>query len=193
MKIALVRHSKTTIQPQLNSTLWTLSDEGREAAARLAQDTVFEGTELIYSSHQPKAIETAGIIGTALEVATAQEAGLAELSSVTNGFIADYAGTVHKLYTGDLLRINDGETLEEALDRFNKAIEAITARHEDCGKIAIVSHANVLSLFSAQYCDQEAIDLHDSIAMPDVAVLDWDGSNSTLEQPWGQATRLEAS
>lgn len=187
MKIVLVRHSKTTVEPKISPTQWTLSDEGREAAASLAGSPVFEGTEHIYSSLQPKAIETAGIVATSLHIPTTQEAGLAELTSVTNGFIADYPGTMHKLYTGELLRINDGETLEEALDRFNKAIEAIAAIHEECGKIAVVSHANVLSLFSAQYSNQEAIDLHDSIAMPDVAVLDWDGSNSTLEQPWGQA------
>lgn len=187
MKIVLVRHSKTIIEPEINSMLWALSDDGRQAAERLAQDPIFEGTEVIYSSQQVKAVDTANIIGATLQVPVLQEAGLAELSSVTSGFIEDYAGTIHRLYAGEITNINGGETLNEALERFNRAVGSIAAKHADSSKIAIVSHANVLSLFTSQYSDKKAIDLHNTIAMPDVAVLNWDEANSTFDRMWSQA------
>ncbi|HTE21750.1 MAG TPA: histidine phosphatase family protein [Candidatus Limnocylindria bacterium] len=187
MKIVLVRHAQTNVQPEINSTLWTLSEDGRRAAAKLAGNAIFDGSECIYSSLQPKAIETAGILGAALHTPVLQEAGLTELSSVTSGFIDDYAGTVHRLYAGEIQNINGGETLEQATNRFNHTVGAIATKHAGADKIVIVSHANVLSLFTAQYCDKEAIDLHNAIAMPDVAVLDWNDSNSTFDQLWGQA------
>lgn len=187
MKIVLVRHSKTNIEPEIDSTQWRLSEDGRQAAAKLAEDPAFKDCELIYSSLQPKAIDTAEIIGKALNIPALQEEGLAELSSVTSGFIEDYAGTVHKLYAGEIANINDGETLQQAIDRFNAAIKSIVDQHRDVPKIAIVSHANVLSLFTAQYCDNKAIDLHNTIAMPDIAVLDWSDTESELERLWGQA------
>lgn len=185
MKIVFVRHAQTNIEPEVNSTLWTLSEGGRLAAAELAENSIFEGSAFIYSSLQPKAIDTAEIIGSILRVPVLQEAGLAELSSVTSGFIEDYAATVHKLYAGEIQNINGGETLAEALERFNCAVGAIAAKHAGSSKIAIVSHANVLSLFTAQYSDQAAVDLHNTIAMPDAAVLDWNGSSSTFDQLWG--------
>ncbi len=188
MEIVLVRHSRTVIAPEVNSMLWTLSDEGRETAAKIAQDPIFEGCALIYSSLQPKAIETAEIIGEALQISAFKEEGLAELSSVTSGFIEDYIGTVHRLYAGEIPNINGGETLKDALTRFNKAIEMIASRHANLGKIAIVSHANVLSLFTAQHSNLEAYDLHNSIAMPDAALLSWDGVNPTIKQSWGNVS-----
>jgi len=187
VKIILVRHAQTNIEPEVNSTQWTLSDDGRQAAARLASSAIFEGSDAIYSSLQPKAIETAEIIGQALRMPAGQEEGLAELSSVTSGFIDDYAGTVHRLYAGEIESINGGETLDQALERFNRAVGSIATKHVDEDKIVIVSHANVLSLFTAQYSDREAIDLHNTITMPDVAVLDWNGSDSSFDQLWGDA------
>ena len=184
MKIVLVRHVQTNVEPEVNSTLWTLSDDGRQAAAELAENAIFNGSEAIYSSLQPKAIETAEILGTALQVPVLQEEGLAELSSVTRGFIGDYAGTVHRLYAGEIQNINGGDTLKQATDQFSQAVGIIATKHVGAEKIVIVSHANVLSLFTAQYCDQAAIDLHNTIAMPDVAVLDWNGPDSTFDQLW---------
>lgn len=187
MKIILVRHAQTNINPEVNSTQWILSDNGRQAAVSLAGNAIFEGTEAIYSSLQPKAIETAEIIGDALKLPVGKEEELAELSSVTNGFIDDYAGTVHRLYTGEIQNINGGETLDQALSRFNRAIGVVATRHARADKIVIVSHANVLSLFSAQYSEMKAIDLHNSITMPDAAVLVWDGPDSYFDQFWDNA------
>ncbi len=186
MKLVLVRHSKTIINPEVVSTEWKLSDEGRVLAEQTAGDSVFQDVDAVYSSSQPKAIQTAEIIAGKYELDNVVEEGLAELSSITRGFIDDYAGTVHKLYTGEIKNINGGETIEEALGRFNLAIGAIALANPNAEKVAVVTHANVLSLFSAQYCNAEAIDLHNSIRMPDIAVLDWTDAAKSFDRFWGE-------
>ena len=69
-------------------------------------------------------------------------------------------------------RINDGETTEEALLRFTKKIEQIIAKHSDLAFVGIVSHANVLSLYTDQFDNRSAFDIHNTITMPDFAILD---------------------
>ncbi len=185
MKLILVRHAQTTIDKNIVSTEWRLSEQGQAAALTLAQTGIFAVAAAIYSSLQPKAIETAAIIGATIGVDPKQEQGLAELSSVTTGFIPDYADTMHRLYAGEIDSINGGETLNEALERFSETIGQIAVRHSG-QTVVIVSHANVLSLYSAAHSDHEAIDLHNTIAMPDVAVMDWNNGQPRFEQFWGQ-------
>jgi broad specificity phosphatase PhoE len=184
MQLILVRHAQTIIDPEVMSTEWQLSDEGRSSAKMLASNPMLDDLDAIYSSSQAKAIETADILAGRHGLTNQTAQGLAELSSVTRGFIDDYANTIRKLYQGEIERINNGETLEEALHRFNLAIETIVSQEKNAEKIAIVSHANVLSLFSAQYCNKDAINLHNTIAMPDIALLEWNSEDSAFRQFW---------
>jgi hypothetical protein len=59
--------------------------------------------------------------------------------------------------------------IEYAVSLYNEA-----AIEKDKDTIAIVSHCNILAIFSSQFSDKSSHDIHRSMSMPDVAILDWD-------------------
>ncbi len=51
MKIVLIRHSKTLVEPQKSIVLWGLSDEGIERAKVLSGNDVIKSIQVMYASH----------------------------------------------------------------------------------------------------------------------------------------------
>ncbi len=180
MQIAFIRHSKTLIEPQEPIVLWGLSDEGIVRAKSLSANDVIKGIQVMYSSLQTKALETALYLAKPNGIPIRTNNDFTEITSFTNKFIADkedYEQNLHDFYHDIIERIAEGETHEEALKRFNQALEQVIAEEakNDVEKIGIISHGYILSYFTAEYVDNTTpYDLHKKIQMPDVAVLDWD-------------------
>jgi broad specificity phosphatase PhoE len=181
MKLTLIRHSKTSVEPDVPILLWHLSKEGAKLARRLAKRQVIRDLDVIYSSLQTKALETARLLvqPNSLQVKTNKD--LTEISSFTQGFIGQvgdgkFQQFVNDFYQGKIKRHAGGESYDEALERFMKAIKGIIKEGKTKGmeNIGIVSHGNILSFFSGQYCKYSPLQLHNMMRMPDVAVLDWD-------------------
>ena len=57
------------------------------------------------------------------------------------------------------------ESASECADRFQKAIDAIVAKHPD-GNIAIVTHGTVLALFAASHGAGDAFLLYRKMGLP---------------------------
>lgn len=174
MKLVLIRHSKTKSEPNVNPLLWKLSDEGIELAKSLSKKDYIKNIGVIYSSFQTKAVETSLLLAKDNFIHIKFDNSLTELTSITNGFIPNYEESVEKLYKGSITSINKGETLEQGLDRFNKTIKQIVFNEKDKNIIGIVAHCNILSLFSAQFINKSALEIHNSMDMPDVAIFDWE-------------------
>jgi broad specificity phosphatase PhoE len=173
MKITLIRHSKTTIAPDIPNPLWSLSDEGITLAQELADNQYIKDIDVLYSSLQTKALETTILLAKPNVIPIKTHADLTEISSFTKKFFgADYQEKVHAFYTDQVARLADGETYQEALNRFNKAIEDIISNEQNCNNIGIVTHGNILSFYSAQFCNKTPLELEKSIKMPDMAILD---------------------
>lgn len=183
MKIVLIRHSNTKVEPEKYNPLWSLSSKGVENAAKVAEHPLVQDIELIYTSNQLKALHTGIFIATKLGVFLKLREDLTELTSLTNDWKEDYEGFINDIYSGTIERHSDGESLQEATERFTKALEEIVAEESDKGIIGVVAHGNVLSLFASQYENREALEIHHSIQMPDVAILDWD--SKTFEVTFG--------
>lgn len=183
MKIVLIRHSNTKVEPDKYNPLWPLSEKGLENAENLADHPLVQDIELIYTSNQLKAIHTAICVASKLGVFLKQREDLTELTSLTNDWKEDYEGFINAIYSNEIERHADGESLQEATDRFTKALEEIVTEESDKNVIGVVAHGNVLSLFASQYEDREALEIHHAIQMPDVAVLDWE--SKTFEVTFG--------
>lgn len=173
-KVILIRHSNTKVESDKYNPLWSLSDTGIEKATQLAVNPLLQDIEIIYASNQLKAIHTGIIVASELGVWLKQRADLTELTSLTNKWIEDYPQFIDDIYTGKIERMNDGESLQEARSRFTNAIDEIIQIESDKDVIGIVAHGNVLSLYASQFEDRDALDIHHSICMPDIAVLDWE-------------------
>jgi len=173
MLLTLIRHSKTTQVPEINSTLWSLNEEGIELAKELSKSNLISSIDVLYSSLQTKALETSLYLAKPNFIPIKTNDKLTEVTSITNGYIANYEETVKDYYSDKVTKINNGETKEEALARFNNAIVDLTLREADKKNIGIVAHCNILALFCAQFYNKSAYEIHNLIQMPDVAILDW--------------------
>ena len=177
MKIVLIRHSKTKIDPQVPITCWGLSEKGIDLANELSRNEIIKKMKVLYASLQTKSLETAVLLAKPNAIPIKTDDRLTEITSFTKKFITDpaqYEQTIKNFYLNKIDRINDGETKIEALDRFNKTIDEITTNENDKEYIGIVSHGNILTHFSAQFKQIKAYETHKKIKYPDVAVLDWD-------------------
>lgn len=184
MKLVLIRHSNTKVEPDKYNPLWSLSEKGIENASRLANHSLLQNIEIIYTSNQLKALHTGIIIASKLGVFVKQSENLTELTSLTNDWKEDYNKFIDDIYTGKIDRHQNGESLQEATVRFTKEIEEIVASEGDKNIIGIVAHGNVLSLFASQYENRSALEIHHAIQMPDIAILDW--KNKTFDITFGE-------
>src|SRR5438874_1782312 len=69
-RLILIKHAKPLIDPAKSSELWKLSEEGRAQAKILADQLAPYNVSVVISSDEPKAIETAQILASALKIAT---------------------------------------------------------------------------------------------------------------------------
>lgn len=183
MKLYLVRHSKTIFQPEIPNEQWVLSDDGIRLAQEFAELPEMRELDIVYSSSQTKALQIAIEITRRHRHVMRVNHGLTELTSITAGFIDDYDGTVHALYAREIDRINGGESIDEGRVRFNATIDQIVAENKDLGRIGIVAHGNILSIFTAQFEQRDEYAIHQAIRMPDLAMLDWE--TKTLDRKFG--------
>lgn len=177
MQLVLIKHSKTSIEADKPIPLWFLSSEGIKLAEKLSATDVIRSLDVIYSSLQTKALETAVILAKPNYIPLEVNSGLGEITSFTRKYLEEplYSKAVKDFYNGKTKRIAGGETGEEALNRFWHALEVIVKREKNLSRtrVGIVSHGNILSYFASQFLDKEAKELHDKIAMPDYAIFDW--------------------
>lgn len=187
MKLTLIRHSKTKLAPETPIPLWVLSDEGIQLAQNLSSKQVIGDIKVMYSSLQTKAIETALLLAKPNQIPLKMCEDLTEVSSFTLKFFGagKYEENVDSFYSGKIDKVGEGETIDEALGRFVKAVEKIIATERSKNdNVGLVSHGNILALFTAEFSQFMARELHDKIKMPDVAVFDWDAKN--FDSFWGE-------
>src|SRR6266478_4327304 len=61
-KLVLVKHAPPQITPEVISHRWVLSEEGRRRCDWLAEELKSHGVSRLYSSIEPKALETAALV-----------------------------------------------------------------------------------------------------------------------------------
>jgi broad specificity phosphatase PhoE len=175
MNIVFIRHSISLVNSNIPIPTWGLSEEGVTLAKKLNELTQIKTLDVIYTSLQTKAIETAVLATKNTGIPIKTDNRLTETSSFTNKFVnlEQLEQNTKDYYLNPRRSINNGETVEEALNRFNTAISDIT-KLENKNNIGIVSHGNILASFSAQYVMQRAYELVKKIKQPDIAVFDCD-------------------
>ena len=184
MIFTFIRHAHTNVIPQDPPTEWMLSDQGVVDAVHLSSDPHIGHLELIYTSGQQKAIQTGVILAYPNMIPLHTHAGLTENTSFTSTYLgADYTRYVDQYYAHIIERIAEGETIDESLKRFDATLEEIESAHPQLNSIGIVSHGNILALFSSLYSEYSARELHDTIAMPDMCVFDY--SLKSFVRFWG--------
>lgn len=177
MEIIFIRHSKTEIDPQVPISNWGLSEEGVELAKRFSTNESVQQLDVLYTSFQTKALETAVLLAKPNGIPIKADNGLTEVSSFTGPFepnFEQYEQGVKDYYAKKIERISNGESIDEAVERFNRTLLSIVAAEQGKNKIGIITHANIVTLFSSQYMDIDCYNTHMAIKQPDIAIFEWE-------------------
>ncbi len=171
--LILVRHSISRQQPGISAHEWDLTDEGHARCLILAERLKKFQPEIIVTSPEPKAHQTAKAIATELSKPLEIEADLQEHRRATATYFADEAefrAKVHELLTKPDELIFGEETGTAAYQRFHVAINSILARHPAKNVVA-VTHGTVMSLFLARVAGIDPINFWQNLGMPAYVVL----------------------
>jgi len=172
-QLILVRHSLPEIVEGVPAHAWELSDEGRARVERLAEKLEQYQPEIIGSSVEPKARETAEILCKTLGVDIVVMDGLHEheRSGVSLVSKDEFQLLVRELFEKPDELIFGNETATQALERFKTSVELIMSLY-DGKRMAIVSHGTVISLFASWLIGVDGYQFWKNLGLPAIVVLD---------------------
>ncbi len=171
--LILVRHSQPQIVPQVPARQWKLSAAGRRRCEPLARRVAPYRPARIFTSREPKAVETARAIAEALGVAWETAADLHEHDRTGEVFYQDRAAFVERVrdfFAHPDKLVFGRETADQAHRRFVAAVHALAAGHPE-GTQAIVTHGTVMSLFVSRAAGLDPYPLWQRLGLPAYLVL----------------------
>jgi broad specificity phosphatase PhoE len=128
---------------------------------------------VIWSSEEPKAVETARIVASAFGVAVQATEGLEEHHRTGVGYFPtqeEFELAVEQFFCRRDQLVLGTETAEQALNRFTAAIgEVINAGHQDN---IVVTHGTVMTLYLASVSEIAPMDFWRRLGMPSFILLE---------------------
>ena len=175
-KLILIKHASPLVIPGAPPEKWKLSDKGRESCGPLAEAIRPHAPAIIVASEEPKATETAEIIGRSLGVAAETATGLHEhdRSNVPHMRSGEFISHMEVFFRKPTERVLGRESAVQALDRFESAVNGIVTKHPE-GNIAVVSHGTVIALLAAEHSDRYGFELWREMGLPSFAVFELPG------------------
>jgi 2,3-bisphosphoglycerate-dependent phosphoglycerate mutase len=150
MTLYLIRHAHSQ-RTALPAEAWALSEPGIRQARKLAELPFWREVQIICSSWEPKALQTAQIVAEQHSLPIEPVFDLRELRR-TEGVVADYEAAVHEVLKNTFKSHHGWEPAGEAQTRTVTAIERLLMLHEG-ETLAVVSHGLVLTLYLAYLTD----------------------------------------
>lgn len=173
--LALVKHSMPEIRPTVPANRWRLSSIGKTRCKWLADELAGFNPENLYASVEPKARDTAELVGLELGLDSQTVDGLHESDRSGFPYFRDkvqFERRIRAFFDSPDVRLIGNETANEALDRFRKAIVSIAGTCTD-KTTCVVAHGTVISLFVSNYNNVSAFEIWSALSpLPAYIVLD---------------------
>jgi broad specificity phosphatase PhoE len=165
--VLLVRHSVPEVDRSIPAAEWRLSAEGRARCDALAKQLSTHDPELVVSSTEPKALETAELLAWRLGLDVRESAELREQERRTVGWLErdELEAAVLRVFAEPDQVVFGEESAASALERFTRAVEGLGDR------AIVVSHGTVISLYVAARTGQDAFALWKGLELPDLLVV----------------------
>jgi broad specificity phosphatase PhoE len=172
-RLILVKHAMPVIVPDAPPRTWLLSDEGRLAAARLAEDLATFDPVAVVTSVEPKAAETGQIIAGRLELTSATAPGLHEHERDIVPFDSTelFHQRIQRLFDEPDRVVYGTETADAAHRRFERAVRTVEAAHPT-GTLIIVAHGTVISLLVARANGFDPFPFWQALGLPEAVIVD---------------------
>ena len=151
-ELILVKHAVPDIDPATPSRQWTLSERGKLQCEALFSALAHYEPSSLFTSEEPKAVETAAIVGAGLGISPVPSPDLHENDRTDLPFAATQAAFNNRMkefFLRPSERVIGRESADEAHSRFAKAVRK-TMGTADTGSIVIVTHGAVATLLTAR-------------------------------------------
>ena len=170
--LILVKHSLPKIDPSVPAKDWHLSEEGCVRSRILGEELDRYDLDLVISSIELKAMETAEIASGLLKTPMVIVEGLHEHDRSNVGFLEKerFEQSVSHFFARPADLVFGEETADSAHDRFSKAVYELSDRFPRVN-MALVTHGTVLSLFLSRISELEAYALWKQLGLPSWVVL----------------------
>ena len=177
-KLLLIKHARPEVDPEVASEEWRLGAEGRDGAKRLAERLASFRFARLYSSVEPKALETAQIVARPRELSVSEYPDLHEHDrrDVPHMASREFISMVALFFSQPGARVLGNETADEAYARFGGAVDGVLGKERGGdGDVAIVTHGTVISLFAQRRAGVEPFGLWRRMGLPSYIVLETEG------------------
>lgn len=171
--LILVKHSIPEIVENVPAQEWKLSEEGRARAKRLAQQLELYQPEVIISSPEPKAKETAEIIAGVHQIELHVAENLHEHDRGNVPFLTHdkFQASIHEFFQKPTELVFGKETADQAHARFYRSVHSILNEHTN-RTVVIVTHGTVLSLFVSRLTGSSDFELWNMLGLPSFIAMD---------------------
>lgn len=183
LEVILVRHAEPVAvgTPGVADDDRPLTEQGAAAAARLADDLVRPVPVAIYSSPYRRAMETVAPIAARIGLVIEPIDDLRErrLSLVPH---AEWRESLARSWADPDFSLPGAESGRMALERMDRAMAGIRARHAAGGRVIAGSHGNLISLLLQRFDPRIGLGSHLAMPMPAVYCLRHDGQGWRLDE-----------
>ncbi|HEY7089589.1 MAG TPA: histidine phosphatase family protein [Tepidisphaeraceae bacterium] len=172
-RLILIKHAAPEVVPTVPSEQWHLSERGRASCAALAEAVRAHEPRVVVSSTEPKAIETAELVASALKIPHEPAPDLHEhdRSNVPHMRSSEFISMVELFFRRPDELVLGQETAGDAEERFTSAVEDVVKEHAG-RNVAIVAHGTVIALMLARYSDRPAFAWWRELGLPSMVVLE---------------------
>ena len=179
--LILVKHSLPEIQESLPAREWKLSKEGYLRAGRLAERLIQYQPEILISSTEPKALETAEVLSEKFNLKPQIVDGLHEHNRSSTPYLSreDFENSVREFFANPDQLVFGNETANEAYERFAQVVYSILETYQN-KTVVVVAHGTVISLFVSRLTGISGWSLWQELGLPSFLVIDR-RSNTLLE------------
>jgi broad specificity phosphatase PhoE len=171
--LVMIRHSIPEKDTSVPANQWRLSHAGREACKALVKEIEPYAPTIMISSMEPKAIETAQILGRQLGIPNEIAAGLHEHDRSNVPHLPsqqNFEDQVKAMFEKPGERVFGLESADQSHARYAAAVNALLESYPG-ETLGIVSHGTVMSLFIGRANPVDPYEFWQTLEMPDFVVL----------------------
>ena len=171
--LILIKHSLPQIDPTVPANQWQLSAEGHRRAQVLAQKLAQYSPDLIFSSVEPKSVETAQIVGDALDKPVEAVEGLHEHDRRNVAWFPnkkEFEESIAQFFAQPDQLTFGNETADQAHHRFSQAVAGISAKYPN-NNLALITHGTVLTLLVSRLAAVAPFPFWRDLELPSWVVL----------------------
>lgn len=171
--LILVKHSVPEIEADRPANTWKLSQEGQLRAQGLAEDLQRFEPEVIVSSNEPKAKETAEIVARQLQLDMQVHPELREHDRSNMPYLSHdtFQMSIREFFQKPDELVFGRETANQAYTRFYRSVHAVLTEHRN-KTVVIVTHGTVISLFVSRLTGSSDLELWNKLGLPSFVAMD---------------------